>query len=127
MMVHMHSNDSHEAETKPRWCRPKLVVDVIAPKPNPLFTPEHTALVKFLRYSGEKVKCAHCGRRKSILWTMLCSFKVADMKKNSFVLKREPTVYPPLTGVCQTHMMAAEMEEVDEQGNKVEAAEKESA
>jgi hypothetical protein len=114
-------------DEQPRWCRPKLVVEIIEARPNPLFSEAQRELVRFLRYyeSGKLIKmpCAHCGKKKSVLWTQLCSFKALDFPKNiGFALKPAPDakVYPPLTGVCQTHLMVPEMEDVDEHGNTVD-------
>jgi len=105
-----------------RYGRIKFRVDILEAVPNPMFTEAQRNTVRFLRYyeSGKpaKVACAHCGHKKSVLWTMLCSFKVADFK-NSFgpILRPGDKVYPPLTAVCQTHLMVAEMDIVDKDGN----------
>jgi hypothetical protein len=96
------------------------VLDIIEPKPNKMFTEAQRALVRFLRYTGGKVPCAHCGKKKSILWTQLCSFKAVDFPKHFGGVQLKPPaeakVYPPLTGVCQTHLLAPEIEQVDENG-----------
>jgi hypothetical protein len=110
------------------------MVELLEAKPNKMFTEAQRARVRFMRYyaSGKPVAmpCAHCGKKKKMLWTYLCSFKVLDFptrvtpdKGIGFTLKPAPDakVLPPLTGVCQTHLIAPEMEEVDEHGNTVEA------
>jgi hypothetical protein len=116
-----------QLEEKPRYCLLKSAVVLLEAKSNPLFTEEQRALVRFLRYyeSGKPVKmpCAHCGKKKSVLWTQLCSFKVADFSKPAgMLLDPGPNakVFPPLTGVCQTHLMVPEVEEVDVHGNRIE-------
>jgi len=112
-------------DEKPRYCVPLLSVELLEARPNPLFSDDQRALVRFMRYHelGKplKVACAHCGKRKTILWTQLCSFRIAE--PFAMILKKGETVYPPLTPVCQTHIMAPEMAEVDEAGNRVTAPE----
>ncbi len=105
---------------KPRYCRPKLVVQLLEAKPNKMFTEAHRALVRFLRYDGDKVACAECGKKKRTLWTMLCSFQAWDM--GMLVPKKSGKVHPPLTPVCQGHLMAPEIEEVDESGTVISRA-----
>jgi hypothetical protein len=104
-----------EPKEKPRYCVPVLSVELLQAKPNPLFTEAQTALVRFLRYYDRgkptKVACAHCGKRKTILWTQLCSFRIAE--PFALVLKNSEKLYPPLTPVCRTHILAPEVEEVD--------------
>ena len=107
------------AGEEPRYCRPVLAVEILEAKPNPLFSEAQTAMIRFLRYYGAKVACAHCGHRKMILWTMRCSFRIAEPAM--FVLKKGETVYPPLTPVCQKHIMAPEMVEVTEKGEPADA------
>ena len=105
---------------------PKYAVELLEAKPNPLFTEGQRALVRFLRFyeNGKPVKvvCAHCGKKKLVLWTQLCSFKALDFPKHSFgPLKpaADAKLLQPLTGVCQTHLMAPEMSAVDESGNLI--------
>lgn len=114
------SDNSHPIE-KPRYHRPKLVVDILEAKPNKMFSEAHRQLVRFLRYQGAKVACAECGKKKSTLWTMLCSFQAWDMAR--IVPKKSGKIHMPMVPVCQTHLLAAEMDEVDEQGNAVAAQE----
>ena len=112
--------DSEIVSEKPRWGRPVLVVEILEAKPNRMFTEAHRQLVRFLRYEGARVPCAECGKRKKVLWTMLCSFQALDMAM--LVPKRSGKIHPPLTPVCQTHLLAPEMEEVTEDGRKVQPA-----
>jgi hypothetical protein len=118
----MKADEVHE---KPRYCMPLLSVDLIEAKPNKLFSEDQRALVRFLRYyemgKPVKVACAHCGKKKSILWTQLCSFRIAEPAM--FTFKKSEKLHPPLTPVCQTHTMAPEMQEVDEVGNRVHSPE----
>jgi hypothetical protein len=99
---------------KPRYCRLALCVQLLEARPNKMFTEEHRQLVRFLRYS-ESMKCAECGRKKRTLWTMLCSFQALDMAM--IVPKRSGNIHPPLTPVCQTHLLAAEVIEVPAGGS----------
>ena len=101
-------------EEKPRYCRPAMYVQILEAKPNKMFSEAHRQLVRFLRYS-EYVRCAECGHRKRTLWTMLCSFQALDMAM--IVPKRSGRIHLPLTPVCQTHLMAPEIEEVTDAGS----------
>jgi hypothetical protein len=78
-----------------------LFVDILEPQPNPMFTEEQRAMVKFLRYN-KAVECAYCQKKKRTLWTMLCAFKVGEM--SSFVINFDKS-FAPLTGVCTDHLM----------------------
>jgi hypothetical protein len=97
-----------------RWCIPKFAVELIEARPNKLFTEAQRSLVRFLRYyeigKPAKAPCAHCGKKKTILWTQLCSFRVAEPL--GFAMKKSEKLYPPLTPVCRTHIMAPELERV---------------
>jgi hypothetical protein len=98
-------------EKSARWCLPKFAVELIDAKPNNLWSEAARASVRFMRFYevGEPVRvaCAHCGKKKTVLWTQLCSFRIAEPL--TFRLKKSDTVYPPLTPVCQTHIMAPEL------------------
>jgi hypothetical protein len=113
------------ADPNARYCRLLSEVELLMPAPNPMFTEAQRRTVRFMRFyeRGEvvKVKCAHCGHKKSILWTQLCSFRVCDM--GTFVVRPGEKVYPPLTPVCQTHLMAPELEEVDKDGKLIQKEE----
>lgn len=102
----MSRSDEGGAELKVPYL--KLVVGLYEAKPNPMFTEEHLQLVRFLRYNVA-VACAECGRKNKALWTMLCSFQALDMAV--LVPLRSGKVHPPLTGVCQKHLMAMETQE----------------
>ena len=108
---YMSLNESG-AKGRPRVL--KYAVDILEARPNPLFTEQQRALVRFLRFyelgKPARVACAHCGKKKTILWTQLCSFRVAD--DIGLVLAKGEKVYPPLTAVCQAHILAPETMEV---------------
>lgn len=78
-----------------------LQVQIHEAKPNPMFTEEERAIVRFLRYS-RKVKCPICEGRAKIHWTMLCEFRALTLNENSFVPEKSD-VLPPLTNVCNKH------------------------
>ena len=83
-----------------------LTVEILEVAPNPAFTDEQRAWVRFLRYS-RKVPCAECGKRRRILWTMLCEFRAPTLRPGDFVVRAdEGAVHPPLAGVCQDHPLA---------------------
>lgn len=74
-------------------------------KPNPMFTEEQRATVRFLRYS-QAVPCAECGKRSKHHWTVVFSFKATSMVAGAFTLQESGKVHMPLTPVCQDHPLA---------------------
>lgn len=90
--------------------RLKQVVELLEAKPNPMFSEEQRALVRFLRFHFTKGTCAHCGKKRKTLWTMLSPFRVADL--GPIVAVKSENVYPALTPVCTGHLMAPDVEEV---------------
>ncbi len=82
-------------------------VQISEAKPNPMFTEEQRALVRFIHYS-HPVACAECGRRSKHHWTSLISFQAMDMKGSTFTLRSATgKVHLPLTPVCSAHPMRA--------------------
>ncbi len=79
-------------------------VSVVKPKQNPMFDEFQHAITRFLTY-GKKVKCAHCGKMRKKHWTQLVFFRVIE-EEAGFVLKESETEYPPLTPVCDDHILA---------------------
>jgi hypothetical protein len=79
-----------------------LWVDIREAKPNPMFTEGLRQTVRFLVYN-RKVKCAACGKRKKVMWTMLCQFTAGDFEASHFELKMFPKTFDPLTPVCDDH------------------------
>lgn len=100
-------------------CVTKYQVVLFEAKPNPMFSEAQRELARFLQYyeNGKPVEtaCAHCGKKQRVLWTQLCSFKAIDFPESFGPLAPAPDakVFPPLTGVCQTHLLAPELVEVD--------------
>lgn len=78
-------------------------VSVGEAKPNPMFSEWQHSITRFLTY-GKKVKCAHCGKMKKRHWTQLVFFRV--MEENGFTLKESEAEYPPLTPVCDAHILS---------------------
>ena len=77
-------------------------VSVCEPAPNPLFDEFTHAVTRFLIFD-KPVKCAHCGKTRKKHWTQLIFFRV--MEPTGFVLKASETEYPPLTPVCDDHIL----------------------
>ena len=77
-----------------------LWVDVCEAKPNKLFTEEQRQTVRFLRYS-RTVPCAECGKKRKVMWTMLCQFIATSM--GQFALHESGKSHAPLTPVCGDH------------------------
>lgn len=71
-------------------------------KDNPMFPPEVTMLIRFVR-PEKTVKCAVCGKKRKRLWTMLVPFKGHTMHQFATTPGDE---LEALTPVCQDHPMA---------------------
>src|SRR5512146_1661732 len=104
-----------------RFLRFKLAVALVEAAPHPLFTEGQRRLVRFIRlYENGKLKstpCAECGKKKRGLWTMLVSFQAHSM--GALVPIKSGKVHPPLTPVCQSHLLAPEYDVIDAKGNVV--------
>ena len=46
-------------------------------KPNKMFSPQLTALLRFATYR-KAVPCAECGKKRKAHWTMLCPFRATS-------------------------------------------------
>lgn len=91
-------------------------VKLLEAKPNKLFTEIQRASVRFMHFT-QPVKCAYCGCKGRYKWTSLKFFHIAEifeMKVGGKVMDRGPfgknrtgrELFPPLTPVCQKHIMA---------------------
>jgi hypothetical protein len=92
-----------------------VTVELFEAKPNRLFDPALTAVVRFVRLSAA-VPCAECGRRSKHHWTMLVPFTVQVMPTHAFVLTSSGVRYAPLTPVCRAHLLAPVL--ADEAGGR---------
>jgi hypothetical protein len=79
-----------------------LAVEILEAKPNPMFTEEQRAAIRFLRYN-RTVPCAECGKRRKGMWTMLCAFRAYDFYASVVVLQTPEKTHAPLTPVCSDH------------------------
>lgn len=82
-----------------------LVVEILEAKPNPLFTEEQRAGIRFLRFN-QWIPCKECGKRRKVMWTMLCEFYAYDMSAHQFELRKPDKIHPPLDAVCGDHPLA---------------------
>lgn len=80
-----------------------LTVEVLEAKPNKLFTEEQRQAVRFLRYS-RTVRCQECGKKRKVMWTMLCEFYAHSM--GEFTVVKSGRKHNPLAGVCGSHLLA---------------------
>jgi hypothetical protein len=82
-----------------------LFVSLRDAKPNKLFTEEHRQSIPilFLVYN-KTIPCAECGKKKKVMWTMLCQFK--SPSRGASVVKESGKSHLPLTPVCQEHLLA---------------------
>ncbi len=71
-------------------------------KDNPMFPPEFTLMVRFVR-PEKAMKCAMCGKKTKKLWTMLVPFKPQNMQQFKMDSGDE---LKALTVVCEKHPMA---------------------
>lgn len=79
-----------------------LTVQILEAKPNPMFTEEQRAMVRFLRYN-QTVPCAECQKKRRLLWTMLCSFRACNMDRGFALEHSTSQTHAPLTPVCGDH------------------------
>jgi len=68
---------------------------------NPMFPPEITLLIRFVR-ADEKIKCPVCGKTRKKLWTMLVPFKGRIFQSFAMAASEE---LPALTPICEDHPM----------------------
>lgn len=80
-----------------------LTVQILETKPNPMFTEEQRRMVRFLRFN-RTVPCTECGKRRKIMWTMLCEFYAHSM--GELVLKKSMKIHKPMDEVCGDHLLA---------------------
>ena len=71
-----------------------------AAMPNPLFPPEITVLVRFVKYANA-VECPLCKKKSRTHWTMLCPFQAAHF--GSYELRMDPRIFQPGESVCSDH------------------------
>ena len=79
-----------------------LCVQILEAKPNPMFTEEQRASVRFLRFN-QTVPCAECGHRRKVMWTMLCEFYAYNFNEPGLVMPKPEKKHPPLAPVCGDH------------------------
>lgn len=79
-----------------------LTVQILEAKPNPMFTEEQRAAVRFLCFN-RTVPCAECGKRRKIMWTMLCEFYACDFNTLGCITSKSGKKHAPLTAVCDDH------------------------
>lgn len=82
------------------------MIDILEAKPNKMFTEQQRALVRFVRSYGQSMTCAHCGKKKRTLWTMLTPFRAVDL--SGIVAVKGEELLAPLTLVCTEHLMQPE-------------------
>lgn len=78
-----------------------LWLQILEAKPNKMFTEEQRQGYRFLRYS-RFIECAECGKKRKVMWTMLCEFEAYTMESNGMSVINGK-VHPPLTPVCGEH------------------------
>lgn len=90
--------------------RQYAVVTVTEPRPNKLFGEFIHAITRLLTYQ-KPVACAHCGKKRKRHWTLLVFFRVMDMPETAFELVPSENEYPPLTPVCDDHILHPQEQE----------------
>lgn len=74
-------------------------ITYLRPRPNKMFSPEITALLRFAHLRDPQ-PCASCGKGMSKMWTMLCPFH--STYEQGLTLLNGPEL-APLTLVCDDH------------------------
>jgi hypothetical protein len=82
-----------------------LAVEIVEAKPNKMFSEEQRAAVRFLRFN-QTVPCAECGKRRKVMWTMLCEFYAYNFNAPALVMPKPEKKQPPLAAVCGCHPLA---------------------
>ncbi len=77
-----------------------LQVQICDVAPNPLFTEDMRRIVRFLRFN-RWIPCKECGKKRKVMWTMLCQFRV--ITPNQFTFTKSKNSFEPLTPVCSDH------------------------
>lgn len=97
-----------------------LYVQIFEAKPNPLFTENQRATIRFLSYN-KYVPCAECGKKSRGHWTALYEFLAHTMAP--FVPLRSGLVHPPLAPVCRDHLLAPAWPEREREPDPADAPE----
>lgn len=85
-----------------------LHLQICEAKPNKLFTEEQRQMCLFLRYN-KAVECRRCGKKRKLMWTMLCQFKAHEM--GDFSLDDGGMSFEPLDAVCSNHPIGPDFPE----------------
>jgi hypothetical protein len=93
-----------------------LYVQILEAKPNKMFTEEQRAAVRFLRFN-RAVPCTECGKRRKVMWTMLCEFRAYDFNAPGLVLPKPKKVHKPMDEVCGDHPLAPAWPEEEKEMN----------
>lgn len=80
-----------------------LCVEILEAKPNKLFSEEQRQSIRFLRYN-KYIRCAECGKKRKVMWTMLCEFKALIFEQDS--IENGDKVHQPLTPICGEHPLS---------------------
>ena len=99
-----------------------LFVQILEAKPNPMFTEEQRAAVRFLRFN-QTVPCAECGKKRKVMWTMLCEFYAHTLSTPLPVLPKPAKKHAPLTPVCDDHPLGPAWPEDEAETNQGAAVE----
>ena len=82
-----------------------LHVEILEAKPNQMFAEAQRQAIRFLRFN-RSVPCTECGKRRRVMWTMLCEFYAYDFNTPGFTLVKPDKKHPPLDAVCGAHPLA---------------------
>jgi hypothetical protein len=78
-----------------------MKIEYYEAKDNPMFPPEITMLIRFVR-PEKAVKCAICGKMRKRLWTMLVPFRGQVMNQFAMTPSDELEALIP---ICDDHPM----------------------
>jgi len=71
-------------------------------KPNKMFSPQLTALLRFATYR-HAVPCVECGKKRKAHWTMLCPFRATTL---TGIVLESGDLRAPGDPVCSDHPLA---------------------
>jgi hypothetical protein len=94
-----------------------LQVQILEARPNRMFTEEQRRAIRFLRFN-RTVVCTECGKRRKVMWTMLCEFYAHSMGLE-FGLMKSMKIHKPMDEVCGDHLLAPAWPE-EKEGEKTD-------
>jgi len=109
----MKESEVRDQPQKHKKQRGILTVQILEAKPHKMFTEAQRAAVRFLRFN-RTVACTECGKRRKVMWTMLCEFYAHSA--GFLVVKKSTKIHKPMDEVCSDHLLAPAWPEEEKSG-----------